>query len=148
MMACDRVARPRDPSRWAPRKQAMDMIPQITAPPVEHETQSVFASEIVRDGVRRYFAERRERVGPFVDRNFSLRGSIELHRSAIGWDIARGPLNLTMAGPQFGLLLAAKAAGRLGATRMASSLGRKRLVVHTAVAKELAWRLHTDLLEL
>jgi hypothetical protein len=47
-----------------------------------------------------------------------------------------------------GLLLAAKAAGRLGARRMAASLHGKRLVVHTAVGKELAWRLHADLLQL
>ena len=73
-----------------------------------------FAGQIVADGVRRYFDERRERIGPFVDRNFSLRGSIALHRAAVGWDIARAPLNLTMAAPQVGLLLAAGAAGRLG----------------------------------
>ena len=107
-----------------------------------------FAGQIVEDGVRRYFDERRKRIGPFVDRNFSLRGSIELHRAAVGWDIARAPLNLTMAAPQVGLLLAARAAGKLGATRVAARLGSKRLIVHTAVGKELAWRLHADLLEL
>jgi hypothetical protein len=53
-----------------------------------------------------------------------------------------------MAAPQVGLLLAAKAVGKLGAARAAASLGSKRLVVHTAVGKELAWRLHADLLEL
>lgn len=116
--------------------------------PIGKETDSTFATQIVDDGVRRYFQERRRRVRPFVDRNFSLRGSLSLHRAAVGWDIARAPLNLTMAGPQIGLLLAAKAAGKVGATRVASSLGSKRLVVHTAVGRELAWRLHADLLEL
>ncbi|MDQ2765357.1 MAG: hypothetical protein M3Y22_18335 [Pseudomonadota bacterium] len=112
------------------------------------DADRVSARQIVDDGVRRYFAERRNRVRPFVDRNFSLRGSISLHRAAVGWDIARAPLNLTMAAPQVGLLLAAKAAGKIGAPRLASSLGSKRLIVHTAVGKELAWRLHADLLEL
>ena len=112
------------------------------------ETDRSFARQIVDDGVRRYFEERRKRVRPFVDRNFSLRGSIRLHREAVGWDIARAPLNLTMAGPQMGLLLASKVAGKLGATRIASGLGNTRLLVHTAVGKELAWRLHTELLEL
>ena len=116
--------------------------------PIDSGTNIAFARQIVDDGVRRYFAERRKRVRPFVDRNFSLRGSISLHRVALGWDIARAPLNLTMAAPQVGLLIAARAAGKLGATRVASSLGSKRLVVHTAVGKELAWRLHADLLEL
>ena len=116
--------------------------------PVVSEADIAVARQIVEDGVRRYFDERRNRIRPFVDRNFSLRGSIHLHRAAVGWDIARAPLNLTMAAPQVGLLLAARAAGKLGATRVAARLGSKRLVVHTAVGKELAWRLHADLLEL
>ncbi|HET6305788.1 MAG TPA: DUF6635 family protein [Rhodopila sp.] len=106
------------------------------------------ARQIVADGIRRYFDQRRRRVRPFVDRNFSLRGSLALHREAVGWDIARAPLNLTMAAPQVGLLLAAGAAGKLGATRVAARLRGKRLLVHTAVGQELAWRLHADLLEL
>jgi hypothetical protein len=108
----------------------------------------LLATQIVEDGVRRYFDTRRQLVRPFVDRNFSLRGSIGLHRQAVGWDIARAPLNLAMAAPQVGLLLAAHAAARLGAPRAATQLGRTRLVVHTAVGRELAWRLHADLLQL
>jgi hypothetical protein len=122
---------------------------------VAHETDKALITQdkalierIVDDGVRRYFAERWRRIGPFVDRNFSLRGSIRLHRAAVGWDIARAPLNLAMAAPQVGLLVASHAARKLGAPRLASELGSKRLVVHTAVGKELAWRLHADLLEL
>jgi hypothetical protein len=122
---------------------------EITARlPSPVEPDAALATQIVDDGVRRYFAGRRQRVGPFVDRNFSLRGSLELHRVAVGWDIARAPLNLAMAAPQVGLLVASHAARKLGAPRLASELGSKRLVVHTAVSKELAWRLHADLLEL
>ena len=116
--------------------------------PVEHDTDPALVRQIVDDGVRRYFADRRQRIMPFVDRNFSLRGSISLHRAAVGWDIARAPLNLAMAGPQMGLLVASHAARKLGASRLAAELSSKRLVVHTAVGKELTWRLHADLLEL
>jgi hypothetical protein len=116
--------------------------------PVDSELCEAVARQIVADGVRRYFDACRKRIRPFVDRNFSLRGTLQLHRAAIGWDIARAPLNLTMAAPQVGLLLAARVAGKLGASRTAQRLGSTRLVVHTAVSKELAWRLHADLLEL
>ncbi|MDR3533586.1 MAG: hypothetical protein P4L90_23875 [Rhodopila sp.] len=112
------------------------------------ETNAALAAQIAEDGVRRYFDSRRKLLGPFIDRNFSLRGSLDLHRAAVGWDIARAPFNLTMAAPQVGLLLAAHAARKAGASRLAAHLGSKRLVVHTAVGKELAWRLHADLLEL
>jgi hypothetical protein len=110
--------------------------------------QQALAQQIVDDGIRRYFEDRRARIGAFVDKNFSLRGSARLHRAAVGWDIARAPLNLTMAGPQIGLLVAAQAARKIGAPRLAAHLGSKRLTVHTEVGKELAWRLHADLLEL
>ncbi|HBK07090.1 MAG TPA: hypothetical protein DDZ81_14785 [Acetobacteraceae bacterium] len=112
------------------------------------DTNQALARQIVSDGVRRYFDDRRQRITPFVDRNFSLRGSMSLHRAAIGWDIAKAPLNLAMAVPQVGLLVAAHAARKLGAPRLAAELGSKRLTVHTAVGQELAWRLHADLLEL
>jgi len=110
--------------------------------------ESALVEQIVDDGVRRYFDDRRGRIDAFVDKNFSVRGSISLHREAVGWDIAKAPLNLAMAAPQVGLLVAAQIARKLGAPRVAEQLGGKRLVVHTAVGKELAWRLHHDLLEL
>ena len=72
------------------------------------------ARVIVRDGVSRYFAARRARVGPFVDRHFSLAGTLRLHRAALGWDIARAPLNLALAAPQAGTWVAAAGARRLG----------------------------------
>ncbi|HEY4172856.1 MAG TPA: DUF6635 family protein [Rhodopila sp.] len=124
------------------------MTREIALVPAASEADRAYARQIVEDGVRRYFAACRDRIRPFVDQNFSLRGSIRLHRAAVGWDIARAPLNLTMAAPQVGLLLASRAANRLGAKRTAAHLRGKQLVVHTAVGKELAWRLHTDLLQL
>ena len=130
------------------------MTREITLPqannlaPVDAAADQMLATRIVEDGVRGYFDERRKRVRPFVDRNFSLAGSIRLHRAALGWDIARAPLNLAMAGPQVGLLAAGYAARKLGAGRMAARLGNTRLLVNTEVGKELAWRLHADLLEL
>jgi len=126
----------------------MDMTEQIPVVGSDGKMDQMLAEEIVNDGVRRYFQERRKRVGTFVDKNFSLRGSLSLHRAALGWDIARAPLNLTMAGPQVGLLLASYTARKLGAPRLAAELGSKRLTVNTEVGKELAWRLHADLLEL
>ncbi len=98
-------------------------------------------------GARRYFAERRAKVAPFVDKHLSLRGTVSLHRAALGWDIAKAPLNLTLAGPQLLMQLGAKAAGRLGAERVAAVL-RRPIVLRTAVAREIEWLVHTELLEL
>ncbi len=105
------------------------------------------ARAAVEDGARRYFAARRARVSPFVDRHFSFQGSLTLHRKAVGWDIARAPLNLTLAAPQMALLAGAKAARRLGAGRAATLLDRK-ILLQTDVAQEIEWLIMTELLEL
>lgn len=106
------------------------------------------AEAIVADATRRFFAARHARVDEFVDRHFSLQGTLALHRHALGWDIARAPLNLSLAVPQAGLLLASAAARRAGAPRLAERLGRRRLLLPTAVADQIAWLLQTELLEL
>jgi hypothetical protein len=133
--------------RDRPHSRGHDMDTMLALPD-DIETNPALAQAIVNAGQRRYFGTRRSKVAAFVDRNFSLRGSLRLHRAAVGWDIARAPFNLTMAAPQIGLLLAARAAGKMGASRAAATLGSKRLTVHTAVGRELAWRLHAELLEL
>lgn len=105
-------------------------------------------SAIVTDATRSYFASRHVRVTPFVDRYFSLNGSLRLHRTAIGWDVIRAPVNLSLAVPQAALLLAASTARRLGASRAERALRDRNLLLPTAVARELIWAIHTELLEL
>ncbi len=105
------------------------------------------AEAAVANGIRRYFAARRERVGPFVDAHYSLRGTLALHRAALGWDIARAPVNLALALPQIALKLGAWTAGRLGARRFATVLGRP-ILLRTAVSREIEWLMQAELLEL
>jgi Family of unknown function (DUF6635) len=105
------------------------------------------AREAVEAGIRRYFAERREHIPGFVDRHFSLRGATALHRAALGWDIVRAPINLTMAAPAAVLHLLAVGARSLGAARMARVLGRG-LLLRTAVVQRVEWLVCTELLEL
>jgi hypothetical protein len=83
-----------------------------------------------------------------VASHFSLAGTLRLHRAALGWDIARAPLNLAVATPRAGVLLAAAGARRLGAKRLAGTLGSRCLIQRTAVAREVAWLVQTELLEL
>jgi hypothetical protein len=104
------------------------------------------ADDIVVAAARAYFDACRERVGGFVDRNFSLAGSARLHRHALGWDLVRAPANVALALPQVGLKLGAVAARGLGRRRTAAALARRNLLLETAVAREIRWRIVTDLL--
>ena len=76
--------------------------------------QQELARAIVDDAVRKYIATRRERIDPFVDRHFTLAGSLALHRQAVGWDLLRAPANLFLAGPALSVKLASWAARRAG----------------------------------
>ena len=115
------------------------MIGETGIPPVVSEADMAFAAQIVADGVRRYFDERRKRIRRFVDRNFSLRGSIDLHR---GGRLGHRP---SAAEPDDGGAAGGTAARGQGSRQTWGDAGGGKsrpqaLVVHTAVGKELAWR--------
>jgi hypothetical protein len=120
-------------------------LPNVVQGPLR---DTALADGIVRDGIARYIVTRRERIDPFVASHFSLAGTLRLHHAALGWDIVRAPLNLAMAAPQAGVLLAAVGARRLGAKRLAGTLRSRCLIQRTAVAREVAWLVQTELLEL
>lgn len=105
------------------------------------------AEAIVTEAAARYFAACRGRIGPFIDANFSLAGSVRLHRRAIGWDLLKAPANVALSLPQILLKIGAGTARRFGRPATAAALDRD-LFVETAVARELRWRMMTDLLEL
>lgn len=74
----------------------------------------------------------------FVSARFGLRGTLALHRAAIGWDLLRAPINLLLA-PVFLLVrLAAVLAGQLGWRQAAVWLKARNLFLETAVSKQVA----------
>ncbi len=126
----------------------MDAIPDRSTEPQDQGRALAAgdADRIVTEAARDYFAACRARAGPFVDRNFSVAGSARLHRHAFGWDLLRAPANLALSLPQVGLKLGAAAARGLGRPRTADRLARRNLLLETAVARELRWRMMTELL--
>jgi hypothetical protein len=106
------------------------------------------AQAIVVEAATQYFDGCRARIRPFVDRTFSLRGSLGLHRRAFGLDILRAPANALASVPQVGLKLGASGARALGRHRTAEWLQSRNLLLETAVMRELRWRIVTELLRL
>jgi hypothetical protein len=106
------------------------------------------AQRIVADAARRYFGSRRSRVDAFVDRHFSFKGSVAMHRKALGWDMLKAPANIALAVPQLATKLAAAGAKAVGAERASTFLGSRKLLFDTAVGQEIEWLIMTDLLEL
>src|SRR5215813_1810209 len=111
-------------------------------------TEQELAGAIVCDAAHRYIESRRERIDAFVDRHFTLAGSLALHRRALGWDLLRAPANLFLAGPALAVKLMGWAARRAGSQQMADWLARRRLLLETEVAREIEWLVATELLEI
>jgi hypothetical protein len=119
----------------------------MTAPAIFPATPEMLR-QAVTDGVARYFATRRARVRPFVDRHFSLLGSAAIHRAALGWDILRAPANILLAGPHAGVKAAGWLARALGARWLGDRLSGHSLLLKTDVGQRIEWLVCTELLEL
>jgi hypothetical protein len=97
---------------------------------------------------RAYFEARRERVDPFVDKWFSVGGSLRLHRHALGWDILRAPANLGLGLVHFGTRAGAGAADLVGARKSAAWLRGRDVLLETDVMRAVERLVTTELLEL
>jgi hypothetical protein len=106
------------------------------------------ARRMVTVAAHRYFESRRARVDIFVDRHFSLAGSLALHRKALGWDVVKAPLNIALAVPNFAVKAGAAAAHAVRAKRLAAYLESRRILLDTALGREIEWLIVTELLEL
>ena len=106
------------------------------------------AREIVAGAVDRYLNETRARILSFVDDHFSFRGTLALHRRAIGWDLLRAPVNVLLAVPQVLLLLGSGLARWARWNRAADWLANRQILLATDVAREIDWLVYTELLRL
>ena len=122
--------------------------PAAPAGELTDEDGDVRARLIVDEAAARYCAERRAKIDDFVDRTFSLPGTLRLHRRAVGWDLLRSPANLALSAPHLAARVSAGLARRAGLVPAADWLDSRRYFLQTDVARELEWRLFTELLEL
>lgn len=118
--------------------------PASDVPALEPE----LARQVVEDGIRRWFEERKRRIDWFVDRHFSLRGTLAIHRAALGCDLAKAPANLLLGLPHALLRLTAAIAERTSARRIAAALRGRNLLLSTRVAERIGFLIRTELLEL
>jgi hypothetical protein len=102
----------------------------------------------VEHGMEAYITSRRASIPGFIDRHFSFRGALALHRKTFGRDLYKHPVNLVWGLPVALVKGAADLLDKAGATRTAQWLHRMPRGMPTVLHKELQWLLYTDLLEL
>lgn len=114
-------------------------IPRLDAAAVE---------ALVDRAICRYLDGCHARVDAFVDRHFSLCGTLRLHRDALGWDLLRAPANAALIGVYVLMQLTAAALRALGLRRSGRWLGNRAPFLTTDVARALTWSIQTELLDL
>lgn len=122
--------------------------PQYSEDPEPPEPDPAEIDRLFREAVALYTQTRRARIPEFVDRYFSVTGSVRLHRAAFGWDVLRAPANLALALPHLIKLAIAGALDGCKAGSAAASLRRFPTQIRTNVEKELEWLIWVELLEL
>ncbi len=118
------------------------MAAAMTDPSPEDAAQALHAQ------VQDYLAEARARIPGFVARHFRLRGTLALHRRALGPDMLRAQVNLLLVIPALVQKLIVVILRRLRLRAAAERLNRRELFLETDVARELRWLVFTELLHL
>lgn len=103
---------------------------------------------ILNAAIDRYMIKRRERIPEFINRHFSFKGSLKLHRKALGWDMVRAPVNAALGLLSVVKLLISSALRLMKSNLLSDRITGLNLFLDTDLGKELTWRLHKDLLEL
>src|SRR5262249_21927505 len=104
--------------------------------------------QAVEHGMEAYITSRRASIPGFIDRHFSFRGALALHRKTFGRDVYKHPVNLMWGVPVALVTGTADLLAKAGATRTAQWLHRMPRGIPTALHQELQWLLYTELLEL
>ena len=132
----------------SPRAGSISLLDEPDKSPSLPSVPEELIAQAVAGGIRRYVATRRQCVPMFVDRHFSLRGSLAIHRLAFGLDLLCAPANLLLMGPHAGTKLAGLLAHKLGQHRIARRLEARSLLLRTDVSRRIEWLVMTELLEL
>jgi hypothetical protein len=106
------------------------------------------ARRIVSEAVSRHFIAVRARIPEFVDRTFAWAPAWRINRLGVSGDLIRAPLNAALVLPHFGLRLSAAGFDRAGRKATADWLRSRQLFLKTRVAREIEWRIWTQLLQL
>jgi hypothetical protein len=97
---------------------------------------------------RAWFDSRRAHADSFARATFGWRGTLSLHRAALGWDLLRAPVNVLLAVLYILQRITALLLSLLRLPRAAMWLRDHPLLLRTAVAAEVERRIIADFLAL
>ena len=114
----------------------------------EREVRKTIVERAITNGTIRYIVAREKKIDAFVKRHYTLRGALNIHAHALGWDLIRVPINIIWSVLNMVLALVACMAKVLRLRRLHAFIQRIPPGLETDMDKEISWLLVTELLEL
>lgn len=95
----------------------------------------------------KYIALRRAKIPEFVNKYFSAKGALKLHKKALGSDLYKGPINISWSVPYTIFKAIATVFKKAGNKKIAALFEKLPRGFETSVQKEVTWLIYTELLE-
>lgn len=112
------------------------------------DEEKVRVARAVDVAICNYIKTRQEKIPSFVKQYFSLKGSLSLHRKALGRDLYRAPLNVAWALPYTVSRLLTAGLKVMGNKKAVKVLEEIPKGFETDIQREVKWLIFTELLEL
>ncbi len=105
-------------------------------------------SSAIDNAIDKYIESRRAKMPKFVNKYFSVKGALKLHKKALGSDLYKGPMNISWSVP-YTLLKATSSVFKIAGNKKIPTLFEKLpRGFETNVQKEVKWLIYTELLEI
>jgi hypothetical protein len=102
----------------------------------------------INRAIDKYIESRKAKIPEFVNRYFSVKGALKLHKKALSADLYKGPINIFWALPYTGLKATASLFRKTGNKKIPSMFEKLPRGFETNVQKEVKWLIYTELLEI
>jgi len=112
---------------------------------MENQIQLKKIKPAIDRAIKVYIKTREDKIADFVQQHFSFMGSLKMHREVFGYDLIKGPANISWAIPYTVL----KAVSSLGAkVGLPPFIEKVPHGFETSVQKEVRWLMYTEFLEI
>lgn len=112
------------------------------------KAESVQVDSAIHRAIDQYIESRRAKIAEFVNKYFSMKGALKIHKKALGSDLYKGPMNISWSVPYTILKATSAVLKKTGNKKIPELLEKLPWGFETNVQKEVKWLIYTELLEI
>jgi hypothetical protein len=112
------------------------------------ETELEQVDSAIKKAIDQYIESRRAKIAEFVNKHFSVKGAMRIHKKALGSDLYKGPMNISWSVPYIILKATSALFKKIGSKKIPALFEKLPRGFETNVQKEVKWLIYTELLEI